>query len=382
MALPNVNGCASSGVAAGFAARKSPRRRHDQRPVTAFEAAGGWRTVLGSLATRTDLDPDLARGALADILSGNASDAVVGGFLVGLRAKGATAAEVEALIDAMLAAALPLELPDRDATVDIVGTGGSRLRQDKAFNVSTAACFVVAGAGVAVCKHGNRKASSSSGSTDVLEALGVAVELDGPAVARCVSEAGLGFALARVFHPAMRFAAPIRAQLAIPTIFNVLGPMSHPGGVTRQVIGVADETLAPMVIDVLRRRGAPRAMVVHGSDGLDELTLSGPSTVHELRDGEVEVRDVFPTDLGLTLVKTEDFGVGSPEATADALRDVLGGVGGPRRELVLLNAAAALVVAGRADDLAAGLELAVRSVDSGAAADTLERVISVSTATP
>ncbi len=348
--------------------------------MTSFESAGGWRTVLGLLADGADLEPELAGAALSDILAGTAPDAVVGAFLVGLRTKGATAVEVEALVEAMLAAATPLDLPDAAATVDIVGTGGSRLRQDKAFNVSTAACFVVAGAGIAVCKHGNRKASSSSGSTDVLEALGLAVELDGAAVRRCVSEAGLGFALARVFHPAMRFAGPIRTQLAIPTIFNVLGPMSHPGGVTRQVIGVADETLAPLVIDVLRRRGAPRAMVVHGSDGLDELTLSGPSTIHELRDGEIEVREVFPSDLGLSMVKTEDFGVGTPEANAEAIRALLGGEGGPRRELVLLNAAAAVVVAGRADDLAAGLEMATASIDSGAAAEALSRVIAVSNA--
>ena len=339
---------------------------------------GGWREILGRLADRTDLEPSQAAAALAEILAGDAAPSQIGGFLVGLRAKGATPAEVEALVGAMLAAALPLELPDVAHTVDIVGTGGSKLRQDKAFNVSTAACFVVAGAGVPVCKHGNRKASSSSGSTDVLEALGVAVELDAAAVARCVAEVGLGFALARMFHPAMRFAAPVRAELGIPTIFNVLGPMSHPGGVTRQVIGVADPSLAPLVIDVLARRGAPRAMVVHGSDGLDELTLSGPSTVHELRHGEITVTEVFPSDLGLGMVKVDDYGVGDPAANAVAIRVLLSGEAGPRRDLVLLNAAAALVVSGRVDDLAAGLVVAAESVDTGAAATVLERLIEVS----
>lgn len=346
--------------------------------MTDFAELGGWRQVLESLADRRDLDAELASAALSEILGGDAAPSQIGGFLVGLRAKGATAVEVEALVGSMLSAAAPLELDNVSATVDIVGTGGSKLRQERAFNVSTAACFVVAGAGVAVCKHGNRKASSSSGSTDVLEALGVAVELDGPAVARCVSTVGLGFALARMFHPAMRFAAPVRAELGIPTIFNVLGPLSHPGGVTRQVIGVADPTLAPLVIDVLRRRGAPRAMVVHGSDGLDELTLSGPSTVHELRDGDVTVSELFPTDLGLAMVKVDDYGVGDPAANAVAILDLLNGAEGPRRDLVLLNAAAALVVSGCVDDLAAGLVTATESVDSGAARTKLDQLIEVS----
>jgi anthranilate phosphoribosyltransferase len=231
---------------------------------------------------------------------------------------------------------------------------------------------------VPVCKHGNRKASSSSGSTDVIEALGIAVELDGPAVARCVAEAGIGFAFARVFHPAMRFAGPVRAELGIPTIFNVLGPLSHPGGVRRQVIGVADPSLAPLVIDVLRRREAPRAMVVHGSDGLDELTLTGPSFLWELRDGQVTESEIHPAHLGLTTVVIEDIGVGAPQDNAVALRSILGGDGGARRDVVLLNAAAGLVVSGAVDSLDDGIEVAARSIDSGAAAERLERLIAVS----
>jgi anthranilate phosphoribosyltransferase len=334
--------------------------------------------VLATIAAGDDLDEDLARAAVAEILAGAASPAQIGGFLVGLATKGAQPAEVAAMVDAMLAAAAPLDLPDRDATIDIVGTGGSRLRQDRAFNISTTACFVAAGAGVSVCKHGNRKASSSSGSTDVLEALGVAVELDGPAVARCVREAGVGFAFARVFHPAMRHAGPIRAELGIPTVFNVLGPLSHPGRVTRQVIGVADPALAPLAIDVLRRRGAPRAMVVHGSDGLDELTLTGPSFIWELRDGEVERHEIHPLHLGLRTIVVDDLGVGAPEDNAAVVREILGGGGGPRRDVVTLNAAAGLVVAGLVDTVADGLELAAASIDDGHAATALERLISVS----
>jgi anthranilate phosphoribosyltransferase len=339
---------------------------------------GGWKAALASLADGHDLDPAVAGGAIDHILGGEATDAQIGGFLVGLRAKGATPVEVTAMVEAMLGRAAPLRLDDVGAAVDIVGTGGSRLRQDVAFNISTTACFVVAGAGVPVCKHGNRKASSSSGSTDVIEALGIAVELDGPAVARCVAEAGIGFAFARVFHPAMRFAGPVRAELGIPTIFNVLGPLSHPGGVRRQVIGVADPSLAPLVIDVLRRREAPRAMVVHGSDGLDELTLTGPSFLWELRDGQVTESEIHPAHLGLTTVVIEDIGVGAPQDNAVALRSILGGDGGARRDVVLLNAAAGLVVSGAVDSLDDGIEVAARSIDSGAAAERLERLIAVS----
>ena len=341
---------------------------------------GGWRGVLGTVTNGEDLSPEAAAAALDEVLRGEASDAQLGALLAALRTKGVAPAEVVAMVEVMLTHAAPLDLPDVGATVDIVGTGGSRLRQDRALNISTTACFVVAGAGVPVCKHGNRKASSSSGSTDVLEALGIAVELDGPAVRRCVEEAGVGFAFARLFHPAMRHAGPVRAELGIPTVFNILGPLSHPGRVQRQVIGVADPALAPLVVDVLRRRGAPRAMVVHGSDGLDELTLSGPSLVWELRDGEVTESEVHPAHLGLDVVVTEDIGAGPPDANAEAVREVLGGGGGHRRDVIVLNAAAGLVVAGRVDDLAAGIEVARASIDSGAAQAVLDRLIAVSNA--
>ncbi len=344
----------------------------------ALEALGGWRSTLSTLIAGDDLDPDVAAASLDEILGGEVPPEIIGAFLAALQAKGATGSEVAAMVGSLLAHAAPLSLADPDATIDIVGTGGSRLRQDRAFNISTTACFVVAGAGVPVCKHGNRRASSSSGSTDVLEALGVAVELDGDAVRQCVDEAGVGFAFARLFHPAMRHAGPVRANLGVPTVFNILGPLSHPGGVRRQVIGVADPSLAPMVIDVLRRRGAPRAMVVHGSDGLDELTLSGPSFVWELRDGEIDHHEVHPSHLGLGVVVVEDVGVGSPEANAEAVRTVLGGTPGHRRDVVVLNAAAGLVVAGAADDLASGLDLAERSINSGAAQAALDRLIDVS----
>ncbi len=343
-----------------------------------IEQPGGWKAVLGDLVAGRDLSTETARAAIAALLSGETSEVHIAAFLVALAAKRATATEVAAMVESMLEAAEPLALPDASATVDIVGTGGSPLRQDRAFNISTTACFVVAGGGVPVCKHGNRKASSSSGSTDLLEALGINVDLNGEQTAGCVAEAGIGFAFARAFHPAMRHVGPVRAQLGIPTVFNILGPLSHPGRVTRQIIGVADPTLAPMVAGVLASRGAIRAMVVHGSDGLDELTLSGPTTVHDVSDGVVTVREIDPRDLGLEVTPVNELGVGAPDANADVAREILAGGGGRRRDLVRLNAAAGFVVAGRCDDLSDGLALAAESIDSGSAQRCLERLIEVS----
>lgn len=343
-----------------------------------IEQPGGWKPVLGDLVAGRDLSTETARGAVSALLSGETGDVHIAAFLVALAAKGATASEVAAMVDAMLDAAEPLVLPDIAATVDIVGTGGSPLRQDRAFNISTTACFVVAGGGVPVCKHGNRKASSSSGSTDLLEALGINVDLNGKQTADCVAEVGLGFAFARAFHPAMRHVGPVRAQLGIPSVFNILGPLSHPGRVTRQVIGVADPELAPMVAGVLAARGAIRAMVVHGSDGLDELTLSGPTTVHDVIDGVVTTREIDPRDLGLELTPVNELGVGAPEANADVAREILAGGGGRRRDLVCLNAAAGFVVSGRCGDLADGLDMAAESIDSGSAQRCLAHLIEVS----
>jgi anthranilate phosphoribosyltransferase len=218
-----------------------------------------------------------------------------------------------------------------------------------------------------VCKHGNRKASSTSGSFDLLDALGVPVDLDGDGVARCVAEAGAGFCFARSFHPAMRHAGPVRAELGVPTVFNFLGPLSNPARVRRMVIGVSDPRLAPTVVGVLRQRGLVRAMVVHGHDGMDELTLTGPSTVQELRDGTVREYEVDPAALGLTVVPAADVAGGDGAANAAIARRVLAGEPGPYRDIVLLNAAAGLVVDGAAGDLGEGLEQARSSIDGGKA---------------
>ena len=345
-----------------------------------FAAIGAWPGVLGELTIGRDLDRAVCRGALERILAGDATDAQIAAFIVGLRIKGETPDEVVGLVSAMLEVASPLELEDPDATVDIVGTGGSTALAGKAFNVSTMASIVAAGAGATVCKHGNRKASSTSGSTDLLEALGVEVELEGPGVAACVREAGVGFAFARMFHPAMRHVAPVRAELGIPTVFNVLGPLSHPGRVGRQVIGVADPRLMDLVPEVLQRRGLTRAWILHGEGGLDELTTAGTTRVVELRDGELVRFEVHPEDVDLERVTLAQLGVGDPVENARVAESVLAGEAGPLRDMVVLNAAAGLVVGDVAPDLPSAVLAAAAAIDNGSAARVLGRLVAVSRA--
>lgn len=335
-----------------------------------------WPNLLSTLVAGTDLTADQAGAALREILSGDATDAQIAGFLVGLRSKGESIVEVSAMVDAMLDAAAPIVLPAGPDAIDIVGTGGAPSRRAHALNVSTMACFVAAGAGARVVKHGNRKASSTSGSFDLLELLGVPLELDGAGVAHCVAEAGIGFCFARSFHPAMRHAGPVRTQLGIPTVFNFLGPLSHPARVQRQVIGVSDQRIAPIVVGVLQQRGAPRAIVVSGDDGMDEFTTTTTSTVHELRDGVVTTATFDPQDVGIQRVAPEAVAGGSPEENAMIARRVFAGESGPHRDIVCLNAAAGLFVAGVVDDIASGVVRAQASLDSGAAAGVLERLVS------
>jgi len=346
----------------------------------AFAAIGAWRGVLGELTAGRDLDGAVTRSALERVLAGDATDAQIAAFIVALRIKGETPDEVVGLVAAMLEVASPLELEDPDATLDIVGTGGSTALSGRAFNVSTMASIVAAAAGATVCKHGNRKASSTSGSTDLLEALGVEVELAGPGVAACVREAGVGFAFARMFHPAMRHVAPVRAELGIPTVFNVLGPLSHPGRVGRQVLGVSDPRLMDLVPEVLQRRGLRRAWVVHGEDGLDELTTAGTTRVVELRDGELSRFEVAPEDVGLPRVTLAELGVGDPSENARVAEAVLAGEAGPLRDMVVLNAAAGLVVSDLAPDLTTAVSAAAGAIDDGSAARVLGRLIAVSRA--
>ncbi len=346
----------------------------------AFAAIGAWPGLLRELTAGHDVDGAVTSAVLERILAGEATDAQIAAFLVALRAKGPTADEVVGMVDAMLAVAAPLELPDPRSTIDLVGTGGSRALGGRAFNVSTMSSIVAAAAGATVCKHGNRKASSASGSTDLLEALGVAVELDGHGVAACVREAGVGFAFARMFHPSMRHVAGVRTELGIPTVFNVLGPLSHPGRVTRQVLGVTDPALLDLVPEVLAKRQMDHAWVVHGEHDLDELTTAGTTEVVEIRAGEQRRFTVTPEEVGLERVTLEQIAVGGPAENAEAARAVLAGEAGPVRDMVLLNTAAGLVVAGIAEDLRAGVEAAAAAIDDGRAARTLGELVAASRA--
>lgn len=346
----------------------------------AFAEIGAWPGLLGALVAGEDLSGDVTRAVLDVVLAGEATDAQIAAFLVGLRAKGETADEVVGMVGAMLDAAAPLDLPDPSSTIDLVGTGGSRALGGRAFNVSTMASIVAAAAGATVCKHGNRRASSASGSTDLLEALGVAVELDGPGVVACVREAGVGFAFARMFHPSMRHVAAVRTELAIPTVFNVLGPLSHPGRVTRQVLGVADAALMDLIPDVLAARGMDHAWVVHGEGGLDELTTAGTTEVVEIRGTHRTRFRIAPEDVGMDRVTLADLAVGGPEENAMAAQSVLAAQRGPLRDMVVLNAAAGLVVAGIASDLGDGVQRAAGAIDDGGAARVLGQLVAASRA--
>lgn len=345
-------------------------------PVT-LESLGGWPAVLGPLTSGTDLTANQAAAAMAEILDGVATSAQIAAFIVALRMKGETVDELNGLVDAMLDFAVKVPLSEPDSAIDIVGTGGDRAHT---INVSTIAALVVAGAGARVCKHGNRAASSKCGAADVLEALGVAIDLGPDGVARCVDEAGMGFCFAPRFHPAMRHAGPPRRELGVPTVFNFLGPMTNPGRVRRHVIGLADGSMAERMLQVLADHGTRRALVVHGDDGLDELTTTSTSTVHELRNGEVTTIKVDPGSLGFAPARREELTGGDATENAAMAQAVLAGQPGPQRDIVMLNAAAGLLVADLVDDLADGVELAGAVIDDGRAAAALDRLVTSSQA--
>lgn len=312
---------------------------------------------------------------MSALLSGEATPAQIAGFCLALRVKGETVEELRGLLGAMLDHGERVPLPAGLVPVDTCGTGGDG---SSTINASTIAALVVAGAGAAVCKHGNRAASSRCGSADVLEALGVTVDVGPAGIAACLSEAGMAFCYAPRFHPALRHAGPTRRELGVPTVFNILGPLANPAGVKRQALGVSDPGLAEKVMGVLEANGAERALVFYGHDGLDELSTVTTSTVLELRDGEVRRSEVDPVDLGLDVADPAALRGGDAATNADLARRVLDGAPGAHRQFVLLNAAAGVVAAGLADDLAVGLEVAAESVDSGRAAEVLERLVKVS----
>jgi anthranilate phosphoribosyltransferase len=339
---------------------------------------GGWPGLLGRLVAGEDIGAEQASAAVAAMLAGDATPAQVAGFLVALRMKGETGEEMAGMAEALLAEAEPLELPPGTDAVDTCGTGGSPTRRSWAFNVSTMAAFVITGAGGRVCKHGNRAASSTSGSADLLDALGVAFDLGPAGVARCVGEVGMGFCYAPRFHPAMRHVGPTRRELGVATVFNFLGPVANPARVRRQVVGVSDPAMAERVVAVLRARGAERALVVFGHDGLDELTTSTTSTMLDLHEGAVRTCLVDPEELGLRLAPGEAVAGGDAARNAAICEAVLGGEPGPRRDIVVLNAAAGLVAAGVVEDLSDGIEAATAAIDGGAAAAAVDRLVAVS----
>jgi anthranilate phosphoribosyltransferase len=331
-----------------------------------------WPKLLLRLSARESLSTEEAAEAMRTVMAGDASPGQIGGLLMALRTKGETVDEVEGLARTMLAFANPVE--PAVPVIDIVGTGGDR---SGTFNISTVAAVVTAGAGVPVAKHGNRAASSHCGSADVLEALGVRIDLEAAGVERCIVEAGIGFLFAPLYHPAMGHAGPVRRELRIPTVFNFLGPLTNPARPFAQAVGCSDARMLPLMAQVLARRGT-RAALFRGDDGLDELSTTGPSVVYEVRDAEVSESRLDPATLGLAPASVEDLRGGDPAASADLARGVLSGEPGPRRDVVLLNAAAALEVAGRAPSLAEGLAIAAEAIDSGAAEATLERWVGVS----
>jgi anthranilate phosphoribosyltransferase len=340
---------------------------------------GGWPAVLTRLVAGGDLPSDTARAAMEEVLAGEATPAQLGAYAVALRMKGESVDELNGMLDAMLAAANLVAIPPDQAAraIDVVGTGGDR---SHSINVSTLAALVAAGAGVPVCKHGNRAASSRCGAADLLEALGVVIELSPAGVARCMAEAGIGFCLAPRFHPALRHAGPPRRELGIPTAFNILGPLANPGRVRRMVVGVADPSMADRMLAVLAAHGAEHVLIVHGDDGLDELSTTGPSQVLELRDGEVTSSTLDPAALGVPPAEPEQIRGGDPATNADAARRVLAGELGPHRDIVALNAAAALLVADEVASFEQGLAVAGAVLDDGLAATALDNLVAVSVA--
>jgi len=344
-----------------------------------LEEIGGWAGVLGELTAGRGLSSDEAAAAMSEVFAGNSTSAQIAAFIVALRMKGETVEEMTGLVRAMLGAAeeVPLDEGLRARLVDTCGTGGDR---SGTINVSTIAAFVVAGAGVPVAKHGNRAASSRAGSADVLEALGVRIDLGPDGVAHCLAEANIGFCFAPRFHPAMRHAGPVRRELGVATVFNFLGPLANPTRPPHQVVGVSDSRMAARMAGVLAANGAVRALVVHGSDGLDELTTTGPSTMVWQEGGESRTLVVDPAALGFAPAAAAMLAGGDAAANAHSLRAVLEGSRGAHRDIAVLNAAAGLVAAGASASLEEAVILAMRSIDDGAAAGALDALVAASTA--
>jgi anthranilate phosphoribosyltransferase len=324
---------------------------------------------IAKLIRGEDLTAEEMTAAFQTIMEGQATDAQIGGFLVALAIKGETVEEIAAAAQVMRAKVTPILAPADRVVLDTCGTGGDRMHT---FNISTAAAIIAAASGATVAKHGNRSVTSACGSAEVLAELGVNVQASVATVQRCVAEANIGFCFAPLLHGAMKYAVGPRKQLAVRTIFNILGPLTNPASARRQVLGVFSRALTGTLAQVLGRLGSQRAMVVHGSDGLDEITLTGPTHVAEWVDGGLKEYDVTPADFGVSPIRLADIQVNSPAESAAMIRDVLAGKGGPASDIACVNAAAACHVAGRAADPRTGVTLCREVIAAGAAARTLE----------
>lgn len=329
-----------------------------------------WPLVLGPLTNGKNIDRDLAAAAVTEIMEGNASDAQIAAFLVALRTKGESAEEMAGMVDAMMAAAVTIDMGF--PVVDIVGTGGDGFGT---FNISTTAALIAAGAGVKVAKHGNRAASSKTGAADLLEALGLDLEMDPESVKRMTEEIGFGFFFAQRYHPAMRHVGPVRKELGVRTVFNFLGPLCNPAG-ARMSVGVSDPEMARLMVGVLAARGVDRAFVVHGEDGLDEVTTTAPTRIYRLVDGEVTEAEFTPEDFGVNRATISDLVGGDARENIAITRSVLAGVRGPHRDIALVNAAPAIVLADLAVGFTDAMDIAIEAIDSGAASSVLDAAMS------
>ncbi|HXW24743.1 MAG TPA: anthranilate phosphoribosyltransferase [Xanthobacteraceae bacterium] len=334
-----------------------------------------FKALIGKVATGAELTLAESANAFDRMMSGEATPSQMGALLMALRLRGETIDEITGAVTTMRAKMLTVDAPE--GAIDVVGTGGDA---SGSYNISTCAAFIVAGAGVPVAKHGNRALSSRSGAADVLAALGVRIDLAPDAITRCIEEAGIGFMFAPAHHPAMKHVGPTRVELGTRTIFNLLGPLSNPAGVKRQMVGVFSRHWVEPLAKVLGRLGSERALVVHGSDGLDEITTAGPTSVASLENGTVRSFEITPHDVGLPKADPAQLRGGDANANAVALLAVLKGEKTPFRDIAMFNAAAALVVAGRAKDFTGGMALARASLDSGEAEGRLDRLIAVSNA--
>lgn len=329
-----------------------------------------WPDILSRLASGADLTRDEARSTMDEIMAGSATPAQISAFIVSLRIKGETVDEMTGLVESMRSAAVTVDVGV--PVVDVVGTGGDR---SGTFNISTTAAFVAAGAGCTVAKHGNRSASSKCGSADVLEGLGMVIDLEPEDTVEMIRETGFGFFFAPRYHPSMRHAGPVRKELGIPTVFNFLGPLANPAGAKRQAVGVSDARMAERMIGVLDRLGSEYAFVVYGEDGLDEITTTGPTYIYRLRDGEITHAEFTPEDFGVDRARPQDLLGGEVAENVAITRSILSGSAGPKRDATVVNAAPAIVAAGLAPGFTEAVAMAQESIDSGKALETLDRVV-------